>query len=919
MRNIPPRVLGVFLLTLFVGGGSAGAASIWIEGEAPASDRTTRHGWYDSVKLEELSGGGWISHYNDTEAGEAGYAFEVAEAGDYTLFVRANPVKAKLSVRLDDGQWRAVPLDKATDQRNIAADDKPDLRFIAWVRVGVFALKQGKHHLTFRMDSERHHHGGIDCFVLTTEAFEPIATRRPGVPNDAAPPERTWAFEPQRDPFTEDALLDLRYLNETTAGQHGFVRLSDDGMSFVRGDGQPIRFWSVCSYGYRLPPDDMDHHARLLAKLGVNMVRLHTNIAGTAEGQSIDEVDRKQIDQIHRFIKACKDQGIYLTISPYWYHHKMPASWENELAGWKAGQMPTGSLFFNERYQEAYKNWVRQFYTTVNPHTGLAIKDDPAVAILQAKNEDSLLFYTANNLPREQQRILSKKFAAWLIETRGSLHAAFKAWDGTRLEEGSRRAVAGLGDAPDEGVIAMLGPWELTQPRQGGLQQRIADQLRFTAELQHGFYAEIDRYLREDLGCRQLTNAMNWKSADKLTLDDVERWTYTATDIVAVNRYAGGRHEGQNNGYRIDPGHTIVNRSLLHHPLELPTNLKQVVGHPMLITESTWVNPNLYQSEGPMLAAAYLSLTGVDSLYWFAHGEADWLRDPRRKWWHVVPGDDRGYALEKWSAAVPMIQGMFPANALSYRLGYLKAGEPIVRESRHLDELWQRTSPIIAETETFDPNRDLVDRRETSADTVADVSRLAFLIGPVHLSFDEAAQPDHVADLSAYIDRDRSAVRSNTGELTLNWDAGLLTIDTPKAQGVGGFLDAAGGRFELSDVLIESDNAYATVQVVALDDRPIAESARLLVQVGTTNRLTGWTTTPIDAAGPEPRRRIELTGKPPFQIAQTRVRLTLTNDNLTCATRLDPNGYAAEQVPITREDGRAVITLPPNTLYLMLR
>jgi len=42
-------------------------------------------------------------------------------------------------------------------------------------------------------------------------------------------------------------VLDLRYLNEEVAGEHGFIRLSPDGNSFVRGDGRPIRFWAASS------------------------------------------------------------------------------------------------------------------------------------------------------------------------------------------------------------------------------------------------------------------------------------------------------------------------------------------------------------------------------------------------------------------------------------------------------------------------------------------------------------------------------------------------------------------------------------------------------------------------------------------------------------------------------------------------
>src|SRR5687768_823095 len=55
----------------------------------------------------------------------------------------------------------------------------------------------------------------------------------------------TCAFEPARDTFSPDALLDLRSLNEKVAGQSGFVRRSADGSDFVLGNRQPARFWSI--------------------------------------------------------------------------------------------------------------------------------------------------------------------------------------------------------------------------------------------------------------------------------------------------------------------------------------------------------------------------------------------------------------------------------------------------------------------------------------------------------------------------------------------------------------------------------------------------------------------------------------------------------------------------------------------------
>ena len=63
---------------------------------------------------------------------------------------------------------------------NIAADDKPDLRFLAWEHVGEVTLKQGRTAVAFRMHSDNNNHGMLDCFVLSNEKFEPHGIRKPG-------------------------------------------------------------------------------------------------------------------------------------------------------------------------------------------------------------------------------------------------------------------------------------------------------------------------------------------------------------------------------------------------------------------------------------------------------------------------------------------------------------------------------------------------------------------------------------------------------------------------------------------------------------------------------------------------------------------------------------------------------------------
>jgi hypothetical protein len=719
----------------------------------------------------------------------------------------------------------------------------------------------------------------------------------------------TWAFNPKDDAFATDCLLDLRDLNEKTAGEHGVIRLSADGMSFVRGDGRPIRFWAANVDGQKTQAE-MDAQVRFLAKKGVNMIRLHRSVPNDKEGSKITDVDEKEIDTIFRYVAAAKKAGVYVTLSPYWAHLTAPKSWNIADYG---GQALWGVMFINDDLQAAYRAWTKELYTRVNPYTGVALKDEPALAIIQVKNEDSLLFWTFQGIKPAQMRILGKKYAAWLTKRYGSPEKALEAWGGEKAK----------GDDLANGVVGFYPTFEMIGNATGSKAKRLNDQTHFIAEIQRQFYADMVAHYRS-LGCKQLTNAMNWRSADPVKLDDLERWTYTATDIPAANIYYGGLHVGKNNGYRIDPGHHFTNASVLRNPREFTDNLKQTVGRPMIITEAAWTHPNLYQTEAPFLMGAYQSLTGVDVTYWFAMNAKEWLLDPRRKFWPV--GDS--YAVDKWSANTYATLGMFPAAAVAFRGDYVReADKPVVYEERRLEDLYERRIPIISESGKFDPNRDAGSFSPQST-IKQEIDRLAFLAGPVHVKYGGDASNNRVDErLASLIGKDDGVVRSVTGELAFDYKNGVCTVATEKFAGVCGFLKAAGGSFAPGKtVSIKSDNDYAAISVVALDGQPLDASKRVLIQVGTLARLTGFASKPakFQAEGGGKGKAIEgeeivNTGKPPYLVSNAHATVGLKNAAVTKATLLDPNGYAIEDVPLNRDGGGVSIELPAETMYLLLQ
>jgi len=716
----------------------------------------------------------------------------------------------------------------------------------------------------------------------------------------------TWDFRvPQGDPFSADALLDLRALNEKHSGESGFVKLSPDGNSFVRGDGQAIRFWAAGADGWTLKPEEMDRQCRWLAKMGVNLVRLHFIVAAKAPQKPGDPtlpiaaLNEKIVEGVMRYIKVAKDCGIYVCISPWWAHHEMPASWGIE--GFAAKQQLWGALFLDEKLQGAYRTWTRELFSRVNPHTGLAIKDDPTVAFLQVQNEDSLFFWTEGKFPEPLKIKFGRHFHAWCVKKYGSAEAALAAWDGAKHKH----------DDATGGVIGVQDIFNLTKPAEGAMAKRLRDQTQFMAEYQRGFYAAMGAHFRS-LGCKQLLNASNWRTASDGTLKDIERWTYGALDWDAENRYSLDAHSGENAAWRVQGGHRFVSASAIRNPLSLPTLMRQQEGHPFMVTENTMPSPNAYQAEMAFLGAAYQSLTGVDGICWFAVGGDGWATDPTYPFWNLAGGK----ALRKFVVNQPHIAGMWPANALLFRRGDVREAEPVVRDVREFGSMWERRAPAVADHEyASEPD-------ELSRWQMADgkVSRAAFLVGPVRWSASEKP----AARITVFGDQIKDGtITSSTGEISIAPQRGLFRVAAPRAQGVAGFLLEAGGRFDLPDVIIESANEYAVIQLASLDDAPLAKSKKVLVQFGTIARPTGWQTKPaeFDTKSGEKRMGEEVitTGSAPWQIVKADGAITLKNPHLTKATRLDANGYAADDVPVTREREALRFTFPQDAMWVVLQ
>ena len=78
-----------------------------------------------------------------------------------------------------------------------------------------------------------------------------------------------------------------------------------------------------------------------------------------------------------------------------------------------------------------------------------------------------------------------------------------------------------------------------------------------------------------------------------------------------------------------------------------------------------------------------------------------------------------------------------------------------------------------------------------------------------------------------FIPAGQSFVRSDTGELTRDWELGIQTIDAPRTQAVSGWI---GGRtLRTQDATFQFDTRKAVVAVTSIDNQPLSTSRFIMI------------------------------------------------------------------------------------------
>lgn len=231
---------------------------------------------------------------------------------------------------------------------------------------------------------------------------------------------------------TEGSALDLSSLfgPVVEAGANGPVVINEQGkLAFMNDPSRPVRF--LCCSDAMITnlrtPEAVASYAEQIKRAGYNMFRCHFLDHFLMYGSKEDlAFNPERLDQWDRLTSELKKRGIYLYLDVSTSWASFYATSEPWSAKGHAFKLKS-RLYYDPSALEHWKKGVSLLLEHVNPYTGVALKDEPQVAIVQARNESGLNFLMY--FPDRDMDIVVP-FRKWLKERYVVTEALRKAWSG---------------------------------------------------------------------------------------------------------------------------------------------------------------------------------------------------------------------------------------------------------------------------------------------------------------------------------------------------------------------------------------------------------------------------------------------------------------------------------------------------------
>ena len=442
-------------------------------------------------------------------------------------------------------------------------------------------------------DDKEWKNGDAESFTVDVTTPAPLTLNKPQITKLTAGDD--WIPLDTVLGIKKDSILDFTkmHFTDAPAGKYGWVKAVGKHFEFEKLPGVNQRFYGInfVSSGQVNPKPQSEELAERLLRIGYNTVRFHhhENDLVLHEKNSSVKLNPQTMDLFDYFFNELKKRGIYCTTDMYVSRVVL----RTELWPGEEGRVGMGE--FKQLLpvcKEAMDNWKafsRNFLLHKNPYTGMTYAEDPCLAWISMVNENTpnLSQITKDDIVGKLWR---KAWKAWLLEKYGSEEKMAEAW-GVKLP--LDLATTNLPDAARRDLCC------------------LAD------KLMSDMFAEMKRFLREELGCKALLTDMNYSSTAPWAANIRSHYDY------------------------VDHHFYIDHPGFLDQPWRLPSNcpnesvVKQggiggtgcafarLFDRPFTITEYNYSGPGRYRGVGGILTGCLGTLQDWAGIWRFAYAHGN--------------------------------------------------------------------------------------------------------------------------------------------------------------------------------------------------------------------------------------------------------------------------------------------------------
>ena len=439
-------------------------------------------------------------------------------------------------------------------------------------------------------------------------------------------------------------ILNFEELLDAPAGKYGFLGVKDGHLCFE--NGKRSRFIGVSMVGAGCLPkhDTADAVADRLASSGINLVRMHymdgmlskkapIRLIDYAKGSSRN-LNEEALERLDYFTFKLRERGIYVQLDTFVGRNWMPEGDELDYPD----QMPTNwapkqANIFNRRMIELQKEYQTKLLTHQNRYTGLRYVDDPAIAVVQIMNENSLLWdfganFNMDSLPPHYKLELKEKWRLYLKQKYTTNEALRSAWTDlhgicnlmaiehidymVQLPTAPYATNDVVGAEYDENQLSL------------NAQTRMSDFIDFLIGIESDFYREMNEHLRA-IGVKCPINGSNLIRGMANVYTSSRGGDIQEQDSYYNHPYLGFAPPAkvmQRPMVKADPRENLNGQAT---DCNMLTNdaTAAVEGRPLMVAEWNDVNPTPFDADGMLEMTSYAAFQDWDGACCFMYNEND--------------------------------------------------------------------------------------------------------------------------------------------------------------------------------------------------------------------------------------------------------------------------------------------------------